>query len=90
MHDSICESLQCYNGYQNNHFSYHIFGQNSYKKIRFIPNIVFLNFSVEMLSDEQVASLMMEDLDEDPLLGLPVGQTIQASSRPPSALSKAA
>jgi hypothetical protein len=48
------------------------------------------NFSVEMLSDEQVASLMLEDLDEDPLLGLPVGQTIQASSRPPSALSKAA
>lgn len=43
-----------------------------------------------MLSDEQVASLMLEDLDEDPLLGLPVGQTIQASSRPPSALSKAA
>lgn len=54
-----------------------------------VKNHVY-NYSVEMLSDEQVASLMLEDLDEDPLLGLPVGQTIQASSRPPSALSKAA
>jgi len=43
-----------------------------------------------MLSDEQVASLMLEELDEDPLLGLPVSQAIPASSRPPSALSKAA
>ncbi|XP_059478019.1 SH3 domain-binding protein 5-like [Neocloeon triangulifer] len=44
--------------------------------------------SVEMLSDEQVASLMYDDLDEDPLLGLPVSQSVPASSRPPSSLSR--
>ncbi|XP_065341852.1 SH3 domain-binding protein 5-like isoform X2 [Cloeon dipterum] len=43
--------------------------------------------SVEMLSDDQVVSLMMDELDEDPLLGLPVSQSVLASSRPPSSLT---